>query len=77
MLVVLRDLGRLVGWRVVTGWMWCLSPVVSSVPETCFVDLVEDSHELGDFLEVAALRGRIVSAIADSLVCSTVIEEGV
>lgn len=65
------------GWRVVTTRIWRLSPVDFFNPKACVATLEAGLTKLCSFLQMAAVRGHIVAAIADSTVCDAVHERGV
>lgn len=70
----LREPWRLGRWKVMTGRVSHLSPVVALHPKTGLVVLVVGRHELGVLLGVAALCGHVVAAIANPAVCAAVRE---
>lgn len=60
-----------------TDRTWHLCLVVCFHPETGLIIPVPVLDELGVLLDMAGLRGRMVSAIAYSAICAIVPEEGV
>lgn len=62
---------------MLSGRLCRLSPTFSFHPKTGLVVPVAAPHELGIFLELAALRGHIAAAIADLAVIVTIHEAGV